>query len=180
MEVIEFQNNLEGKDDDILCRCNDFGEDLMNLSNDILLLSKEDVNQQWEKFKEYLIKYRRKFEASTEFGVWWKPCSLKIVSMILDRLEQLRCCGMPLSYLLLNLITAINSYIGDFNINLRCHFMNSIVINFSSPCEIQVLCALRGKPNFMELLVHFGFVSSLSDESSHLQKATHDLMENFL
>lgn len=177
-------NMFVNKGDEITSKCNAFFQELVELSNDILF--EEDRNQQWEKLKEFLIEYRRRHEAAIEAGVWWQPCSLETVSKMLDTLEQLRHRGVPIYSLLLNLMMNIldvkwcrwgqNSY----PIPWRYQFENSNVIRSSNDCETEVLYALSHKPEFMEFLMRFGFVSSLSDESSLLQKATHGLMQDFL
>lgn len=160
------------------CDCSFFAEFMKNLAFEALC--GENETPTWIAFEKYMEHYSR-ICAVRYVKYTTKSCSLKFCTTLLNNIETFRNIDdMPVSTLLIAVISAI--YLKDADRGL-CFSVRNVknLRRYSREIEtVQVLAALRGKPGFMELLVNFGLVSSLPNESSFLYKETHRKIRDFM
>lgn len=162
----------------MFCDCSFFAEYVKNLT--FQLLCGENETLTWITLKKYMEHYS-KILAVRYAKCTIRPCSLKFCTTLLNNMEIFRDIdNMSVSTLLITVISAI--YLRDANRDFCSCVRNvSNLRRYSRQIEtVQVLAALRGQTDFMELLVNFGLVSSLPNESSFLYKETHRKIRDFM
>lgn len=168
----------------MFCNCKTFSQDLLNLSHEII--TKEDQNSQWNAFKNF---YLTNLTQSTRNAVRnkvhrndyvRKPCSLSISEDLLSRSKVFRGRRIPLSTLLVDLMGLISLRVCARDCCfLLWDFTGST--DFSKDIKhLPVFGAFLGKPVFMKLLLNYGFLSSLKEESPLLRKETNTNVVNFM
>lgn len=171
MEFLDIEEEIESN---VVCNCRNFAKDLLNFSWDIL--ATEEENLQWGKFKDFMTKYlrdnRQMIADASDHYVLKKPCLLKICSIFLQWLEELRRRGMALSSLLLDLLTVMLRSCGFTFICCVYDFEDRDVTSFTRFHENTVFVALNSQPEFMKMMVNFGLLSSLPSESPRLREET--------
>lgn len=161
----------------VFCDCRFFSQFLMNMIS--TTLSKETRSTMWVTFEKSLQQYSRLF---TVFDGPYSmiPCSKKFSLVLLQCLEEVRQSGGDA-----NLSTLLNSIMSVIYLreNQCCysvrHFEN--LLRFCGKSNaVQVLAALRGRSIFMKLLLNFGLVKSLPQESSSLYREAHNYIRDFM
>lgn len=148
------------------CCCIDFGQELLNLWEKILTV--EDDLQQWAIFEGF----QRQFLRSYRFAI---RCDLfNNCSEILHRIHKHKGNGLTLSSLLRDLLTRI--YTKKLGQNYRENKEDYQEISSISYAEILrlfgLIIAFDTNPDFMKLLLHSNYLSSLPEGSFGLQLRT--------
>lgn len=163
----------------MFCNCKTFSQDLLNLSHEII--TKEDQNSQWNAFENfYLTKLTHVRNKVHKDDYVRKPCSLSISEDLLSRSNVFRGRRIPLSTVLVDLMGLISLRVCARDCCfLLWDFKGST--GFSKDIKhLPVFGAFLGKPVFMKLLLNFGFLSSLKEESPLLVKETNTNVVNFM
>lgn len=161
------------------CNCMDLVHNLFNLTKDIL--GTENEKQKWEMFKQTksrLIINNRPLLAT---GFQASNCELKNCLVLLNRAEEYykHHCS-PLTDLVVDLMAILYfENCGDVCID-SLKLDQKRLFSRNDREELQVLGALRGKRDFMKLLVNCGYLSSLPKKSSLLKQEVDKIMLTFL
>lgn len=161
---------------EISCECLDFVKDMLKLSKKLFPIEEEML--QWRLFEKFMFKQLRNKKRSSDFSIML--CSLNISSYLLSQVVRFRRSGLSPTSLLLDMMSCI--YFKNCKYFGGCLFWSLQKITpFPSDIEnIRVFGAFRGNLDFMTLLVSFGFLSSLPEDSYRLRKETRDLVFNFM
>lgn len=162
----------------MVCKCIHFAQDLLNLSKD--LLSRVDQICQWNLFECFLRQYLRNNEHTFTSEFPAKPCTLDVCRRLLRRIVEFKRSGMKPSTFVVNLISLI--YFKNCGKKCCCVALDlqKTTVFPSDGESLRVLCGFGVKPNFMKVLMEYGYLTRLSKDSPLLIKESCNIMRYFM
>ena len=171
------------------CDCVNFRSQIVNLSKKIL--TKEDKSAQWHVLEESLVKYIGNHTQHADllidnFSVEesTSSCSVKFCLLLIRILDELRSNGIALSVLLVDLMAILHF---ENCAQLFEHWVWDLQRTIISCSEgfktIRVLGAFRWSwrdSDFMKLLLNFGFLFSLPEDSPRLKREVKEDIQDFM
>lgn len=163
----------------MFCNCKNFSQDLLNLSHEIIT---KDQNSQWNAFENFyvlkLTQVRNRVHSENDY--LRKPCSLSISEDLLLRSNVFRDRRIPLSSVLVDVL-------GLICLRVCARDCCCLLWDFHGSTEfskdikhLRVFGAFLAKPVFMKLLLYYGFLYSLKEESPLLLKETNTNIVHFM
>lgn len=157
-----------------ICQCIEFATDLVNHSKEIFPM--ENVKSQWTTIEQFL-NQQQLWDKTDTIDFSAKQCSLHISHVLQRRIEEFKSSGMKPPDLLLNIMSSIYLINAGRCLRRDRNFNKTSFRNYDE--TLRVFAAFQGHSDFMELLVKFGYLSSIPEDSPHLRKESSRLFFHF-
>lgn len=155
--------------------CKLFSKTLKNL---ILLIARHDMMDMWIEIEKGLKKYEMMLYGSDETYTVEPPCSLKICRVLLRNMEGLKVGDIKLSTVINYLMHII--YIKDNECFSTITYTNKLLAsNFQNDFG-PILTAFQGRPLFMKIMLNFGLLKSLPEDSSFVFTEACNYIRDFM
>lgn len=164
-------------DPDAICDsdCKLFSKTLKNV---ILSIARHDMMDMWIQIEKCLRKYEMMFYDPDGTYSMEPPCSLKICHVLLRNMEGLKAGDIKLSTVITCLMSVI--YLKDTECFCTVTYTKKLIdLHFRNDFG-PILSAFQGRPLFMKILLNFGLLKSLPQDSSFVFTEACNYIRDFM